>query len=297
MRIRRPSGKNNLMISLETAHELIRRSRHRSAWSSPQTIFLLLMGALLGGLLASPNSLTDSSLLHLLLPQALLLTIAVWIWNRARRQQRNTAALIAAWEAVQLKDWARAEPQIVELLQHPIRSAPARLQSLMVLAAVADNQKQYSVSQHILESILQEPLLDRTMLYAARIALAGEMLRTHQLTDAVRMIDRLIREDLPDAVRAQVELLSLFRYVLMGQSEDAVDRADDRRALFRRHLGTRAGYGYALLAAAFDRAGQADRAAELWRDATLLLSPPDIVDRFAELASVARKYPATEWPL
>jgi uncharacterized protein HemY len=285
------------MISLETAQELIRRSRYRSTWLSPQTLILLLIGAMLGGLLANPKGLTDDSLLQLLVPQALLVTLAVWMWSRARRQQRTAAAMTAAWEAVQLKDWGRAEAQIVTLLHRPIRPGPSRLQSLMVLAAVAESQKQYAVSQHILESILQEPILDRSVYYAARIALAGTLLRTHQLTDAVRMIDKLAREELPDAVRAQVELLSLFRGVYMGQVEDAIERADERRTLFRRHLSTRAGYGYALLAAAFERADQTDRAAQFWRDATLLLSPTDILDRFGEVATVAKKYPATEWPV
>lgn len=285
------------MISLERAHELIERSRHRPAWLSPHTIVLLLIGAMLGAVLANPKWFTDNSLLQVLGPQALLIIVVVWVWARARRQRRVAAAMTSAWEAVQLKDWDTAESQMVGLLRRPIRPASARMQSLMVLAAVADNQKQYAVSQHILEAILQDPAIDRGVFYAARIGLAGTLLRTQQLTDAVTMIEKLLREELPDAILAQVELLNLFRFVMMGQVEHAVDRADERRDLFRRCLGTRAGYGYALLAAAFDRSGSSERAAGLWQDATLLLSPADLVGRFAELGPVAQRYPATEWPL
>jgi len=285
------------MISLKTAHELLERSRHRPVWSSPYTAVLLLLGMALGAMLANPKSLTENRLLELLLPQALLAVIAGALWTRAKRQRQIAAALTSAWEAIQLKDWDRAEQELVALLRRPTRPASARIHSLMMLAAVADNRKEYGVSQEILASVLGEPGLEAGTRYAARIALAGTALLSQQLTDAVRMIDNLSREEVPEPIRAQVELLDLFRHVVMGQVQDAVENVEERRALFRRRLGTRAGYGYALLAAALDRAGQAERAAELWRDATLLIRPTELLDRFGELASVARKYPATEWPV
>jgi len=285
------------MISSKTAHELLERARHRPVWSSPYTLVLLLLGMALGASLANPRGLTENRLLELLLPQALLAVTAGALWTRARRQQRIAAAMTSAWEAIQLKDWDRAEQEVVALLRRPIRPASARIHVLMMLAAVADSRKEYGVSQEILTSVLGEPGLDPGTRYAARIALAGTTLRSQQLTDAVRMIDNLSREEVPEPIRAQVELLDLFRHVVMGQVEDAVEGAEERRVLFRRRLGTRAGYGYALLAAALDRAGQTDRAAELWRDATLLIRPTELLDRFGELATVAKKYPATEWPV
>jgi len=285
------------MISLKTAHELLERSRHRPVWSSPYTAVLLLLGMALGAMLANPKRLTENRLREVLPPQALRAVIAGALWTRAKRQRQIAAALTSAWEAIQLKDWDRAEQELVALLRRPIRPASARIHSLMMLAAVADNRKEYGVSQEILASVLGEPGLEAGTRYAARIALAGTALLSQQLTDAVRMIDNLSREEVPEPIRAQVELLDLFRHVVMGQVQDAVENVEERRALFRRRLGTRAGYGYALLAAALDRAGQAERAAELWRDATLLIRPTELLDRFGELASVARKYPATEWPV
>jgi len=285
------------MISLETARELMERSRTRATWLSRQTFWLLLLGIVLGGLLASPGWLSGSRFVQVLLPQFVLICIILWVYSRTQRQRRIAAMVSAAWGAIQLKDWTQAEAVITKLLRRPIQPVFVRAQSLMALAAVAENQKQYDVSQHILETVLQEPNADASVLYAARVALAGTLLRNSQLTDAVSMIDKLVRMELPPALRAQVELLNLFRLVLMGQTQEAVAGAEERRALFRRHLSTRAGYGYALLSAAFDRSGQTDRAAELWRDATLLIRPAEIVDRFGEVRSVAAKYPSTEWPL
>ncbi len=285
------------MISLEQAEELIQRSRPRSLWVSPQTLLLLLCGGVLGAMLARPEALARGAAAQFLLTQTLLAVALLWLWLRTRRRQQVDAGVRSLWEAVQFKDWPRAESLVTSLLRRPVPPTTIRAQSLMVLAAVADNQKQYPVAQHVLESILREYGDDRGLSWAVRPALAGTLLRTQQLTDAVAMIEKLGREDLPDAVRAQVELVNLFRFLVMGQTDDAIVRADERRALFRRHLGTRAGYGYALLAMAFDRSGQHDRAAELWRDATMLIAPTDLVDRFSELRTVASRYPAAEWPL
>ena len=83
----------------------------------------------------------------------------------------------------------------------------------------------------------------------------------------------------------------------MGQAAGGIERADQRRDLFRAHLGTRAGYGYGLLAMAFDRAEQPDNARKEWYNATLLLGAKELIARFRELEPIARKYAAAENPV
>ena len=83
----------------------------------------------------------------------------------------------------------------------------------------------------------------------------------------------------------------------MGQAADALEKAEERTKLFRDYLSTRAGYGYALLAAAFDRAGRTDSAGKYWHDATILVSPGELLERFGELKTVADKYPSAEYIL
>ncbi|MBI4579516.1 MAG: hypothetical protein HY718_07440, partial [Planctomycetes bacterium] len=61
-------------------------------------------------------------------------------------------------------------------------------------------------------------------------------------------------------------------------------------------LGTQAGYGYALLAAAFDAGGQAEAARRHWHDATLLIPVAELVRRFPELGPLAGKHPPAEVP-
>ncbi|MBN1491816.1 MAG: hypothetical protein JXA69_18030 [Phycisphaerae bacterium] len=285
------------MISRHTAEVLLDRSRQRSVWLAPESIPLLLIGIVAGAVIARPDWLGENSLAAFLLPQAVLLSILVWLWRRTRLQKRTSYLATAVWEAIRLKDWPQAESLVSELLARPIRSFATRAQSLMALVAVAEEQQQYDAAQHVLEAILMDPQTNAGQRFVAQVALAGTLLRTQQLTDAVNLIERLARVGLPEPLRAQIELLSLLRYVVMGQTDDAVAQADERCAMFRRHLGTRAGYGYGLLSVAFDRAGQPERAAAYWRDATLLLRADEIVHRFAEAQPVAEKYPATEWPL
>jgi hypothetical protein len=162
---------------------------------------------------------------------------------------------------------------------------------------MAESDRSYDISQHIYERILEEQSGEPLQLFSARVALAAAMFRTGQTADAVNAVDQLDREDLPAPLRAQVELLSLYREVTMGQGGQHLDRAEMRRELFRRHLGTRAGYGYALLAAAFEHAAQPQVATKYWSDATLLVQPADLTWRYPETEHMATKYGAEERPL
>jgi hypothetical protein len=285
------------MITTDSAEDLVRRVRRGRVGLRPRLAWLFLLALVVGVIVAGPSGLAGAPGALILLPQFLLVGLVLWMWSRARRHQRAAARLTRLWEAVQLKDWAVAESLARELLTGVPVGPPARANALLALSAVADGQKQYDAAQHVLEAILQDRTTDPGQRYAARVGLAGAMLRNGQLTDGIDLIEQLSRNELPPPLRAQIELLNLFRSVTMGQVDTAVSRADERRELFRAHLGTRAGYGYALLAAAFDRAGDPARAADFWRDATTLVRPEECVDRFEDTRDVSRKYPATEWPL
>mgnify|MGYP000993069227 FL=1 len=96
------------MISFEVVDDLLQKSRPRS-YSLARTMALLLAGAVLGALVARPSWLGQNLLLHLVVPQILLGVAVAWVWTRARRQQRVMASLEDAWEAVQFRNWDRAE--------------------------------------------------------------------------------------------------------------------------------------------------------------------------------------------
>lgn len=286
-----------IMITVETAEELIESSKPPRGWWRGSRIALLGVGMILGASIARPDWLDRVGLPEWILPQALVLGLAILLTLSSLRQRRLARLMLQAFEAVQLKEWKSASGALLELLRNPIKYAQARAESLLALATVAESQHSYDTAQRLYEEVLIERKASPLQLHTTRVALAAVMLRTSQVADAVDLIDRLEKEDLPAPLRAQVEMLNLFREVYMGQAAEHVHRAEDRRRLFRDYLGTRAGYGYGLLAAAFDRADNDERARQSWHDATILVKPEELIDRFSELDPISRKYPHAERPL
>jgi hypothetical protein len=139
-------------------------------------------------------------------------------------------------------------------------------------------------------------LPDTEWLWRAEIGLAEAKLRCQQLSDAHTTIRRLTCRDLPPAWQSRVQLLRCLQRLLLGNARDLAERSNDLWHEFRRYLGVDAGYGYGLLAAALDRCGQAAGAIRFWHDATLLIRPERLVQRYPELRALALKYEASTWP-
>lgn len=233
----------------------------------------------------------------MVLPWLLLGLLFGYSWMMNARQNNQARLLTRAVECVQLEETAEAEKTLLDLLSRPMRDAYSRLQALLALAAVTELQHNSPATQAAYEGVLADdakmPWQDRL----ASVGLAWSMLNNDQLSDAVTLLDRLAVLEHPDSIAAYYELVALYREVLMGQSEAACESEQKRRPLFRKNLSTRAGYGYGLLAAAWDRSGNADRAAACWRDATLLMTTQKLTDRFNLLQPIAERYPAVESPI
>jgi len=284
---------NQIMISMDTVERLIRQSRPPRGLHGSRMV-LLGVGLLLGAALARPEVLTQTGVPLWVWPHVVLLFVLAVILRNALRQQRQAKLMLAAFESLHLQEWEQARQHLTQLLAKPVRHAPARMEALLVLGSLAEIGHSYDVAQRVYESILNEAVANPVQLLMTRMALAATLLRTGQTTDAVELVDRLGRTSLPDSLRAHVELVSLFREVVMGQAADGLDKADYRRGLFREHLGTRAAYGYGLLASAYDHANQPSQAQKYWEDATLLIRANTLVERFRELAPVAARYVPVE---
>ncbi|MBI4581979.1 MAG: hypothetical protein HY718_19935, partial [Planctomycetes bacterium] len=231
------------MVTVETAERLMTSSRPRGGlWRGP-TFILLGLSILLGALAADSTVLPQHGALSWLLPQIILLAVAGTLVYSIRKQRDALRTIQESMEAVQLRQWPRAMRALDHLLGRPVTHPGIRTESLLALAAVAEANEAYDASQRIYEGVLQEHQADPVQLHAARVGLGGAMLRTGQTTDAVSLIERMEREELPDSLRAPRELLALYREICLGHAADRLERAEERRALFRRHLGTQAGYG------------------------------------------------------
>lgn len=281
------------MVTVEMVDQLAASSRPQGGLRGGR-LALLGLSMLLGAMLADSRIFGLSGWLGWIAPQVVLLLIVVTFWQGVAAQRRTARLMLEAFEAVQLQMWDQAESILRQLLVRPLRHPQARGEALLALAAVAEAQQQYDAAQRVYERVIEEKAADALQLHMAWVALAAAMLRTGQTTDAVALIDRLNRADVPEPLKAQVELVSLLREIVMGQSQDYLEAAERRRKLFQEHLGTRAGFGYGLLAAAFDRASLPEQARRYWHDATLLIRPAELLRRFSELEPVAAKYPRAE---
>jgi tetratricopeptide (TPR) repeat protein len=235
--------------------------------------------------------------LSVLVPVLVLAGFVFAAWMRSRRQQRCRERIEEAWEAVQLEAWQDAGEALIDVLGAPVPTAMDRGKAFLSLAAVAEQTQDWRAAALIYERMTLLRAGDATQLQTAQIALAAAKIRNEELTDALDMIGRLEQVAMPNALRAGLVLVRLFQQVFMGHHEDAVDDWEERRALFRRFLSTRAAEGYALLASAFHQLGQADQAAMLWRDATLLMKPDKLTSSLGVLENVAQSYRAEEHPV
>jgi len=228
----------------------------------------------------------------------ILLTIILLVsrW-RARRRQRSTERVEQMWEDAKLEKWDAVEAALPTTLNQTIYDPTLRGRAFMLLAGLLETRKHHDVAGYIYESLLRRRLGDPLTLHQAQLALASAKLRNEELTDAVELIGRLQKIEMPPPLRAIFEAVRLHQQVFMGQNEDAVDKISERRDLFRRHLSTRAGYAYGLLAAALHRLGRKDEAQRYWHDATLLVPPAKLTDRFELLTDVAPHYQASQSPL
>lgn len=286
------------MVTPELVDELCESSSPNRRWFSLRSMWLAAMlPLLLLFVILGPEKLPGPTSFKVFLPWGLLAAYMIAVRRSGERVRRSLRTAGSAYEAARLQDWDRAETLAINILKRPINLPSHRAKALLALAAVAEHHNRFDSAQVVYEHLLSEGTADPTQLQTATLSLAGAMLRNEQVTDAVQLIDQLRRMELPESIQANVELLALYREVTMGQHEDALADSERRRELFRKYLSTKAGYGYALLAAGFERAGDRKRAEQLWRDATMLVSVERLCNRFRELIAVAEKYPATPCPI
>lgn len=283
-------------VSLSEAQRLVSASRPTRSYPLVHALAILTALGLLAWTAIVGESYFGSPWLALAVPWLIVMTMLLWRWGRLRQQRRSMQTLARAAEAAEMNDWTGVLPHVRTVLAQAIRQQPIRTQALLLYAGAAERQRNFEVSEYVFEAILREHAGDAVQLHQATLGLAGTKLRSEQLTDAVTMLDRLRRVELPSILRAGVELMRLFQEVYMGHHDLALATMEQRRSLFRRYLSTRAAYGYALFAAALHGQGRADEAASCWRDATLLMRPHRLVERYDLLRVIDQHYPASEWP-
>lgn len=285
-------------FSIEHADAAIKATRPNPRENHPTYFVIgLLLASIAAPLIIDVSADALQSRAVVVMPWLCILALLVISWLRVRRRRRIAQAVSRAWDAAQLEDWATAESLLPPLLRTPLRESSVRGRVLMLLAFMAEQQKRYDVSAHIYEHLLRRRIGDARLLQHVQLGLAAAKLRNEELADAVDLIGRLQQIEMPPPFRATFEAIRLHQQVFMGHYADAVADLDSRVKLFRRHLSTRAGYAYALLATALHRLGQHEPAARFWNDATMLIPPDRIHNRFEVTRDLIGRYAAAEQPL
>lgn len=232
-----------------------------------------------------------------LLLVVLVVLLASVGYSVGRRQRQCRSRIIAAWEHAKLGQWGQAAPILDGLLRGPIRSPADRAEAFLLLAAALENVERHDLAGQVYETLAFQRIGTPTQVHQAQIALAASKIRTQELTDAVNLLAHLEAVQMPEGLRAALDLARLFQQVFMGHCDDAIQDLPKRRELFRRQLSTQAAYGYGLLAAAMHGLGRREEASQLWRDATTLIAADKLVKEYSCLVPIARGYPPMERPL
>lgn len=231
------------------------------------------------------------------IPVVISLATFSYVGSMTRRQRARRKHVVAAWDSVQLEEWDTAEARVRESLSRPLPSSADRCQAFLALAAILERRRQFETAMHVYERLLIERIGDPYQLQHAQIAMTAAKFRNEELTDGIQMLDRLEKFPMPLSLKAAVAWIRLYQQVFMGQFEDAVKNLEEIRPLFRRYLSTRAGYAYALVSKALHQLGRFDQAGHYWRDATLLVRSPRLIEEYPFLQPSPAEYPASEIPV
>jgi tetratricopeptide (TPR) repeat protein len=285
-------------ISLEFANSAFETTKPNPRANHPAYFVIgLLLASLLAPLFLDLNANSLQGRAVVVMPWLFILALLAISYFRVRKQRNISLRATKAWDAAQLEDWQAVESLLPELLKTPMRDPDDRGRALVLVAMLAEQRKNFDVASHVYERVLRQRIGDARLLQHVQLALAAAKLRNEELVDAIDLLGRLQQIEMPPSFRAIYEAIRLHQQVFMGHYADAVTDLDDRLKLFRRHLSTRAGYAYALLATAFHRLGNRDSAQRFWLDATTLVAPDAIHNRYEVTRDLIGTYAASERPL
>lgn len=265
--------------------------------SQAVVVMLVLAGSLaLAALLPGLRERAGSRLrgIEYVVPWLVLTLVLGAGWITAKRVRAARRLVSKALEHAQLEEWDALARVLNSAMSRPIRGLSERGNVLFMHGALLEHRGRYDLAARTYERMLMERIGDGYLLQNAQLCLAYCKVRAQELTDAVRMIERLEQVQMPDSLRARYEWIRLFQRVFMGHDRDALENLHDRIALFRRHLSTRAGFPYALVASALHRQGRRAEAAKYWADATTLIPADRLMNEYVVCRETGVSYPAVE---
>lgn len=209
-------------------------------------------------------------------------------------QRRERRRLQAIDELLQLRRWNEAAWMLQEMLERPMRSIGGRVQALVFLISVLGQRKRYADAIAVQDYLLERLHADEGTLFGLKLGRVMAMLHDERLFDADRAINDL-RRMAPAENSGGLALVEIFRDVKTGHPQEAVEMLQRKGVQIREQLGHRAADAYALAARAYDLM-ENEQEARTWYAKATLLAPAKELDRYAEVAALRGRYPATPAP-
>jgi len=194
-----------------------------------------------------------------------------------------------------LRHWVRAVRIAWRLLPSLVTRPTLRNRAITAMAACLDQLGAYDAAIVTFDDLIEHLPNEHPSSVRQRLDRCIAQLANGQLTDADNAIRKLrSRIDTP-LNSATYRLALLIQQVRTNHWLDAIDQNASDLVDQLRPLGVEAGYGYALMALSYHMLAEndplrcdSDHEAQLWWSrATLLLPVTAMIDRFAELASLA----------
>jgi tetratricopeptide (TPR) repeat protein len=270
-----------------------RGGAHRLWYAAGVFLLVVMIATYLVGQSPAMEALVGS--ISFLLMLLLLIVMPLIMMVAVRRQRREQQAIESVHELVQLRRWHEAAEILQGLLSRPLRQMQHRMQALMYLMAVLARYERFSDAIAVQEHLLGSEMLDENARHAVRLARAMALLRDDRLYDADAAIGEL-RRSLAAGESAGMALVELYRDIKTGHPEEAVEIFQRKLPLMEQQLGMRVADAHVLMAAAFDRLGEAEQAGRHYRNATLLGAAVELHRRYPETAALATRYEAASPP-
>jgi hypothetical protein len=281
---RMSSTSNNPVCSLNIAQVLDGTGGRRGISLFPLLLLamVLIMTATAGG-----SSALAQGVVSVLMAGVILFTL-VRAKRMAAQQRREQEFLREVDEEIRLGRWFQAGYRLVQVLGMPGVRPHVRFQTLIYLGSVLNYEGRYEEVEKVYNYLLQNPQLPPPIAFSMQCARAYAILRQDRLTDAYEAISRLRRGGAP-ADSAMLTLLEMYRQVMTGHHEDALELFESRRTVLAQQLGHRSSDGWALAAAAADHLGKQEQAETMARNALLLGRAEEISRRFPECSAILER--------
>ena len=276
--------------------DLIENSQPKRRLTRISIFILIGLGLLLWSLLVGAGS-ERGEFVSLVLLWILLIGLLVNIFINAARRQGLARWSRKAADLCLLERWEEAIEPLRKVLNRPVNLPQIRYQGLLELAGVAEHTGKVDQARQIYRAIGQE----QPHGLLGRLALMGEavvLLKMDHLADAETVIRQLELSAEGPGLKSLVLLARMYQQIKTGHYSEALEDESNKCELARLGLSTKAGYVYGLLGLAhINQTKNEEQAKKYWRQATMLIRPGNLVEKFPELAQLEQAYPsASELP-